>query len=72
MDKTLEALKEVVKRGMTLHSKLGEALQGVLRCGACGKQEACSTQQASTYLSSGWPKCCGYTMVLEKTKKAQP
>jgi hypothetical protein len=47
----------------TLHQKKGTELQehgGHLECNACGLVQ--SLGDVSTYLKSGWPKHCGYTM----------
>lgn len=35
-----------------------------LRCTECGRKE---TTNFSHSLRNGWPKCCGYTMRLERT-----
>jgi len=36
----------------------------VLQCGVCLKQEPITREHFAEYLASGWPKCCGRTMIL--------
>lgn len=35
---------------------------GFLRCETCRRTKALTSSAASTYMGTGWPKCCGYTM----------
>jgi hypothetical protein len=35
---------------------------GVLKCTVCNGRADVTSDQCADYLSSGWPKCCGYTM----------
>ena len=35
-----------------------------LRCTVCGRE---STTRFASSLATGWEKCCGYTMRLERT-----
>jgi hypothetical protein len=36
-----------------------------LKCAACGRE---STTNFASSLRTGWEKCCGYTMRLERTE----
>lgn len=35
------------------------------RCSICGREE----RAGASPLSTGWPKCCGYTMTLVETQR---
>lgn len=37
-----------------------------VRCLKCSATRAISEEEYAQYLRHGWPKCCGYTMRLEK------
>lgn len=41
-----------------------ERCDSYLRCMVCGRE---STTSFASSLRSGWEKCCGYTMRLERT-----
>lgn len=48
-----------------LPRRIGAALEGfggVLRCETCGRTIEMLPGDAGLYTSSGWPRCCGYTM----------
>lgn len=47
-----------------LHKLLGAVLAGELSCDKCAKAQPCSAEQATAFLRSGWPSCCGRTMTL--------
>lgn len=42
-----------------------------LRCTACGRVERPTPDDGISYIRSGWPKCCGYTMTLEDSPDAR-
>lgn len=49
---------------MSLYSVAAKACTGKLVCQECQKETQCTEKNAESYLRSGWPKCCGYTMRL--------
>lgn len=40
--------------------------RGSVWCTVCGKSQAVNSGEA---LSSGWPKCCGYTMTIDSPEE---
>jgi phage FluMu protein Com len=42
----------------------GNERDRLLRCRLCGKTTACTQVEMMSYLTAGWPKCCGETMTL--------
>lgn len=38
---------------------------GQLRCSECGHIIELNSDMSAQYLAQGWPKCHGYTMILE-------
>ena len=38
----------------------------ILTCRRCSREERIGTKTCGTFLREGWPKCCGYTMRLER------
>ncbi len=51
-----------------MYQGAAKGLGGKLTCTTCGKSQPCSERDAAGYLARGWPKCCGYTMMLETAK----
>lgn len=49
-----------------LHEKLAAEIpqlkRGMVWCRTCGRSQRVDSAHA---LSSGWPKCCGYTMTID-------
>jgi hypothetical protein len=46
-----------------MYNKIADELKqfgGKLKCSICGKEKPLGN--TATYLASGWPMCCGYTM----------
>ena len=35
-------------------------------CTCCGTRKPVTADEIFTYITSGWPNCCGYTMTLIK------
>ncbi len=53
----------------TIHKKIAEShpslKKGELKCSTCGRE---SKVDSSECLANGWPKCCGYTMTLQRNE----
>ena len=51
---------------MSIHESIARDLRpvgGILRCEQCGHEEKLQNARIGGYLASGWPECCGYTMM---------
>lgn len=52
-------------------AKIPQIARGLVWCTVCGNRQRVDGVKAT--LSSGWPKCCGYTMTLDSPEeRAQP
>lgn len=49
-----------------MYKDIGNKIAGKLICEQCKREKPCPPEDAAKYLRTGWPKCCGYTMMLEK------
>jgi hypothetical protein len=59
---------ELIARLSGLHDALGRTLVAQpkrLRCSQCIRSQSITATEAAHYLRTGWPTCCGHTMVLE-------
>lgn len=54
-----------------LYDSLSAVTAGrTLSCRTCRREESPSRDDMAGYFRSGWPKCCGYTMTLDKLPPA--
>lgn len=62
----MDDAKRFVRNAQKIHSDNGGDLYlqfgGILRCTECGVEHLLNATAIGMYLSSGWPKHCGYTM----------
>lgn len=53
-----------------IHQKIADdvcaGVQYSVKCLTCKTSREISSEEFAQYLAHGWPKCCGYTMRLEK------
>ena len=61
--------KRLIKNIRNLHSNIANDIWGpgnrLVTCRICGNQKEVNP---ACCLSDGWPKCCGYTMTIDKIK----
>lgn len=43
-----------------------------LMCSLCFEGRDISEEQVALYMCSGWPKCCGRTMMMERLEGGTP
>lgn len=60
-------MDEILNRVRGLHGKIAADVVekvgiGYLLCRTCDRQQTLTQAEVGRYLSSGWPKCCSYTM----------
>jgi hypothetical protein len=68
-DHRFAAEAEIVKRATGLPAAMAADLAvagGILRCGTCGREQPLG--DIASYLSRGWPRCCGLTMTWVSLK----
>jgi hypothetical protein len=54
-----------------MYRDAGAKCVGVVTCGTCNTVRTVSKEQAAEYLRTGWPRCCGQTMILATDPGAQ-
>lgn len=57
----------------TLHDKIAAShpslQRGQVWCRTCGREQRVDSAECLRY---GWPKCCGYTMTIDRPEKPEP